>query len=342
MKTKTKNENLLKISSMKMYSKGCYKFSIQYEEDNIIITVQNAQYFPIKTYELKTSLKEIQKMKYFDHFNYKNAEKFVNNVLKKSIDLDKFDIQYNQNDDSLLLEFTFEIFDNNYAEIKIPKKEVDCDSKSQIESFALIISDMEKKINKMEEDKKNADRKIKNDAAIKSFIGTSILKDEEKILISEWIDPKKIFKFNLLYSNSRDSDDSSTFHYYCDGVYPTVTVILDTSGRRFGGYSTHSWGQSSVGSNYARAVGSFIFSLSNKVKYDLSDPINYQAVYRHNSYGPWFGGGPDIRIASGCRSNSSSTCNRSSYNTGSYNILGGSGSTSFQVSYYEVYHVISE
>ena len=64
---------------------------------------------------------------------------------------------------------------------------------------------MEKKINKMEEDKKNADRKIKNDAAIKSFIGTSILKDEEKILISEWIDPKKIFKFNLLYSNSRDS-----------------------------------------------------------------------------------------------------------------------------------------
>ena len=102
MKTKTKNENLLKISSMKMYSKGCYKFSIQYEEDNIIITVQNAQYFPIKTYELKTSLKEIQKMKYFDHFNYKNAEKFVNNVLKKSIDLDKFDIQYNQNDDSLL------------------------------------------------------------------------------------------------------------------------------------------------------------------------------------------------------------------------------------------------
>ena len=56
------------------------------------------------------------------------------------------------------------------------------------------------------------------------------------------------------------------------------TVILDTSGRRFGGYSTQSWGQSSVGSNYARAVGSFIFSLSNKVKYDLSDPINYQAV----------------------------------------------------------------
>ena len=373
MKKQTKDDNLMEVSSIKIYSKDVYKFKIEYEANDITFTVQKAEKFPIKTYELKISLKEIQSMKYFEYFNYKSAEKFINNVLKKCFELDKFDIE-SVDDGSLLFKFNWEIFENNYAELKIPIKENEKDIKSQVESFALVISEMEKKINKMEEEKtenlkskiesfasdiskmkekinkineteegkKTEDLKLKNEAAVKSFFGTSILKDEEKKLISEWIHPNKILKFNLLYSNTRDSDDSNTFHYYCDGVSPTVTVILDTSGRKFGGYSTQSWGQSPVGSNYSRAVGSFIFNLSNKSKHDLSDQLNYQAVYRHNSYGPWFGGGPDIRIASSCRSNSSSSCNKSTYNTGNYNVIGGSGSTSFQVSYYEVYHVISE
>lgn len=375
MKIKTKNDNLMKMSTMKIYSKDVYKFSIQYEENDISFTVQNAQNFPIKTYGLKISLKEMQSMKYFEYFNYKSAEKFINNVLKKCIEQDKFDIKYIEDEDALLFEFNWEIFENNYAELKIPKKEIEKEIKIQVESFALVISEMGKKINKMEEEKKSEDLKSKiesfasdisemkekinkinemedgkktedlkskNEAAVKSFFGTSILEDEEKKLISEWIHPNKILKFNLLYSNTRDSDDSSTFHYYCDGVSPTVTVILDTSGRKFGGYSTQSWGQSSVGSSYSRAVGSFIFNLSKKSKYDLSDQLNYQAVQRNNSYGPWFGGGPDIRIASSCRSNTSSSCKKSTYNTGNDNVIGGSGSTSFQVSYYEVYHVVSE
>lgn len=228
---------------------------------------------------------------------------------------------------------------------KMEEKKKSEDLKSKIESFALDISEMKEKLNKineMEEGKKTEDLKSKNEAAVKSFFGTSILEVEEKKLISEWIHPNKILKFNLLYSNTSDSYDSSTFHYYCDGVSQTVTVILDTSGRKFGGYSTQSWGQSSVGSSYSRAVGSFIFNLSKKSKHDLSDQLNYQAVQRNNSYGPWFGGDPDIRIASSCSSNTSSSCKKSTYNTGNDNVIGGSGSTSFQVSYYEVYHVVSE
>ena len=118
-------------------------------------------------------------------------------------------------------------------------------------------------------------------------------------------------------------------------------VVLDTNGRRFGGYSTQNLAPSNVGGAGCRAPGSFIFSLSNKQKYDLSDQFNTSAIYRNNSYGPTFGAGYDLYLADSCTSNTSSSCTKSSYNTGNNDLLGGSG-TSFQVSYYEVYQVIFE
>ena len=51
------------------------------------------------------------------------------------------------------------------------------------------------------------------------------VKEEEKKMISKWIHPKKIIRFNMLYSANKDGDRSSTFHYYCDGIFPTLTVI---------------------------------------------------------------------------------------------------------------------
>ena len=70
--------------------------------------------------------------------------------------------------------------------------------------------------------------------------------------------------------------------------------------------------------------------------------VENNAVYRHNSYGPTFGGGHDLYLADQCRSNTSSYCSKSNYNTGNTNVLGVNGSTSFQVSNYEVYQAIYE
>jgi hypothetical protein len=82
--------------------------------------------------------------------------------------------------------------------------------------------------------------------------------------------------------------------------------------------------------------------LSNKKKYELIDQFNTSAVYRHSSYGPTFDAGNDLYIANGCQSNTSSYCNKSSYNTENNNLLGNSDSTSFQVSNYEVFKVVYE
>ena len=145
----------------------------------------------------------------------------------------------------------------------------------------------------------------------------------------------------MLYSTDKDSDSSSYFHYFCDGIVPTVTVVLDTQGRRFGGYCTQNWTQHSDGGVYARAPESFLFNLSNQKKYELIDQFDTNAIYKDNSYGPTFGGGNDLYIYNSSKSNNN-YCNKSTYNTGDNNLLGEKGQTNFTVSSYEVYKVIFE
>ena len=154
---------------------------------------------------------------------------------------------------------------------------------------------------------------------------------------------KKVLKFNMVFNTSKDGSSASTFHYYCDGVSPTVTIVRDTNGNKFGGYTTSTWNQHSDGSSYARDQNAFIFNLSKKIKYLQTDEFVAESIYRYNSYGPTFGRGHCLFLANGCTGNTSSYTNtHSSYKTDGKNLIGNSGQTTFQVSYYEVYHVIEE
>ena len=328
---KGENSNKFKFK-VKSSSEKSYNLTVLYKEDNFVFTLEDMADFPVKVFELKGTLKELKEID--DNFCiFRNTERLVNGI-KACIDLNKYSIKLDEKEDIILFEIKNEFFENGSVIIKIPEKEQDL--KLQVECLTKVVAELK------EGPKNNKNReKLKDDAAINSFEGTSFLNNDEKKLISKWISPNKVIKFNLLFSTNKDGDSSSTFHYYCDGIFPTVTVVLDTSGRRFGGYSTQNWCQSTVGANYARAPDSFIFNLSNKQKYDLNK-FNTNAVYRHNSYGPTFGGGHDLYLANSCRSNTSSSCSKSSYNTGNNNLLGGSSSTSFQVSYYEVYQVVFE
>ena len=91
---------------------------------------------------------------------------------------------------------------------------------------------------------------------------------------------------------------------------------------------------------------SFLFSLTNKKKYELIDKNSQYAIYRNNSNGPSFGfnsSGPsyhDLFINN--NSNSSSCyCQKNIYNTDG-NLLGSSGQSSFTVNTFEAYQVIFE
>ena len=160
-------------------------------------------------------------------FVFKNSEKLLNGI-KTCVESEDYSVNYDEKENCMIFEMKNSFFEKGIANIKIPEKEQDL--KTQVECLTKIVTELK---NELKNNKLN-----KDDAAVKSFDGTTFLNDEEKKLISKWIHPNKAIKFNLLYSNNIDGDSSSNFHIYCDGIFPTVTVVLDTSGRKFGGYST--------------------------------------------------------------------------------------------------------
>ena len=317
-----------KFNSTLKSENASYDFTLIKKDGEITFKIEDLKVFPAKLFQLKTQFKDLKQLD--ENFSiFEKVERFIN-TLKRAIQGEKYSISYNEEENAVIFEIKNDIFETGVAKIKIPEQEPDM--KAQLDSMTKIVSELRKEMQDIKIKKTE-----KDEAALNSFKYSSFLKDDEKKQISKWIHPDKVLRFNMLFSTDKDGDRSSKFHYFCDGVFPTVTVILDTSGRRFGGYSTQNWAQSTVGSSYSRAPESFIFNLSKNQKYDLVDQLNVNAVYKYNSYGPTFGGGHDFYINDSCKSNSSE-CSQSSYNTGNTDILDGAGS--FVVSTYEVYQVI--
>jgi len=112
--------------------------------------------------------------------------------------------------------------------------------------------------------------------------------------------------FSLLWRGSRDGFDAAAFHRLCDGKANTVTVIKNTYGFIFGGFSSIPW--SSSGS-YKTDCTAFLFSLTNpsKTPFKLKVKSSLNAVCHFTNYGPTFGGGHDLHVSS------LSNTNRESY-----------------------------
>ena len=83
----------------------------------------------------------------------------------------------------------------------------------------------------------------------------------------------------------------------------------------------------------------------DKKKHNYDKLEKQKAIYKHNSYGPTFGGQHDLYLSNSSKSTTGNYCyvgGSSAYNTGDKNLLGNPGQTTFQVSHYEVYQVIFE
>ena len=345
MKTQTpediKEEKKILKFTLENENKKDYNLILTYGKDYLTILIENLKIFPISFYELNTTLDNLKK-KDENFLIFQSIERLVNGI-ELCIKNKNYSIKYDEIENLMKFSIKNDFFINNEAILKIPLKEQDL--KVQMNSLIKAVMNLQKENKELKEKIELFERKKgkdKKEIAKNSFIGSSFLEEENKIFISEWIDPNKIISFTLLFSTTKDGDSSSTFHYYCDGLFPTVTVILDTSGRKFGGYTSQNWGASKVGDNYSRDQNAFLFNLGNKKKCKLIDKFDIKAIYKGTEYGPLFGNGHDLYLANGCTGNSNSYCNKKNYDTGDTNLLGIGGSTNFQVKFYEVYHVIFE
>ena len=314
-------------------TKNVFKMLLSYGKMEILIFIESVKETS-RYYELSTFLKNIQE-KEKKLYLFSKAEQLAK-AIKNCIEKKKYKYTADDNYFKLIIENDF--FDDNKAIINIPL--------GKKQNFIDIFLNLKEELEIMKKEKKNPD--IKNEELMKqekiklakeSFEGSVILNDEEKIILSECVDPKKPLKFNLVFSTQRDGDTSKLFHQNCDGVSPTITIVMDTNGNKFGGYTTSSWGQPSTGAGYARDTNAFIFNLSKKLNQVQPDKLGKNSIYRHNSYGPVFGTN-NLSIYDNCKSNTNSyTSVSQDYKTDNKNLLNNTSSSNFQVSNYEVYRV---
>jgi hypothetical protein len=108
-------------------------------------------------------------------------------------------------------------------------------------------------------------------------------------------------QFSLLWRGGRDGFDSRDFHDRCDGHSNTLTVILDTNGNIFGGFTPVEWDSQMPTSRWDDnncfksdpSLKSFLFTLKNPHnvparRFALKAEQQNQAIYCHSEYGPNF------------------------------------------------------
>ena len=189
------------------------------------------------------------------------------------------------------------------------------------------------KIKEIENNKKISisNNKISYNNKLK-LIDNYIFKNIALNLINEGIINKKketIKNYELIFKASRDGYKSIDFHKKCDWITNTVTFIVSSTGRIFGGFTDVSWDSES---DAKEGSNGFIFSLDNmEIYYNINVKFNIRCLAE---YGPIFGNF-DLFISDNCNRNKS-FINSYAYDTfGKENIL--NGSNFFYVEDYEVY-----
>ena len=165
--------------------------------------------------------------------------------------------------------------------------------------------------------------------------GSSILNDKEKIkMLSDWIDPNKKIKYELIYKATKDGGTGKSFHSHCDNKGPTLTLINSTDGFIFGGYISISWEGPQNWTHKGDDDSAFIFSIDNEIKYPSRDKS--KVIYNHINFGPDFGYN-DIYLCENFLKENKNQCNCYSFYKASREKM--SGNRFFQVKELEVYSV---
>jgi hypothetical protein len=123
-------------------------------------------------------------------------------------------------------------------------------------------------------------------------------------------------QWSLVWRGNRDGFSATDFHKHCDGCSNTLTLIFDTKGNIFEGFTLMKWANSG-GYKCDYSFRSFIFTLKNPSgsptrKFALRVEKKEQVIFCISSCGPMFGGHGiawDILIADNCNANSSNLTN---------------------------------
>ena len=191
--------------------------------------------------------------------------------------------------------------------------------------------------NNMENDGDNKDIVNEDNSQDMSVKGDIIHDTSELDLLTQKINKlNQKLTLNLLYKATADSDKAAAFHAKCDDAQSTIVLVETDKGKRFGGYTTCSWGGDCI---EKRDENAFIFSLDKMVTYD--NIPGEDAIGCYPKYGPVFLG-CQIRIFDNAFTRGGTTFEKGlNYETEEDFELSG-GDRCFNVKEIEVYEVIKE
>jgi hypothetical protein len=175
-------------------------------------------------------------------------------------------------------------------------------------------------------------------------------------------------RFSLLWQGSRDGFNGNEFHHRCDDHANTLTVILDTKGNIFGGFTPvewesrewnrkelnddnrpkmdEGWGAEENTWKADESQKSFLFTLKNPHniparRFMLKTEIKNQAIGCYSGIGPCFGN--DIAVCDNCNASATNyvylfgSCDNNDTELDSNIVL--TGSDIFQVQEIEVFEI---
>jgi hypothetical protein len=158
-------------------------------------------------------------------------------------------------------------------------------------------------------------------------------------------------RFSVLWRGSRDGFGHGDFHRRCDGHASTLTVILDTNGNVFGGFTpvewesrTYNWKENNC-SKADDSLRSFLFTLKNPHNipastFELKAAQAEWAIYCDSRRGPLFGA--DITVSGNCNANTGSHTHLGAAYTNDTGLEGNkvfTGSQYFRVKEIEVFEI---
>jgi hypothetical protein len=144
-------------------------------------------------------------------------------------------------------------------------------------------------------------------------------------------------QFNRLWRGSRDGFGAMDFHGRCDGHANTLTLIEDTGGNIFGGFTPAEW-DSNGKSKADPSLTSFLFTLKNPHNFPARKFALTNAIHCNASCSPYFG---DIAVCDNCKANTNWADLGRSYanDTGLDEKTFFTGSRYFQVKEIEVFEI---
>jgi hypothetical protein len=182
----------------------------------------------------------------------------------------------------------------------------------------------------------------------------------DSLIVSDFpplLDEFRAKRFVLLWRGSRDGFGTRDFHGRCDGRANTLTLVLDTKGNVFGGFTPLQWearvwnGKEGDQSNVYKcddSLKSFLFTLKNPHdiparKFASKADQRHRAIGCWDNKGPYFGGAvADMRVSDGCNSSANSHTDLGhmyTNDTGLDEDIVFTGSKDFQVREIEVFEI---